>query len=147
MARAPLPCLQAPSASPILPLPDPFSIFAPECRLPQGSQRILFTTNPQFYLSPQDSGLPCWLRRSTICLQCGDLGSHPGSGRSPGEGNGYPLQYSCPEKPMDRGAWRATAHAVTKSWTRLRDYRQTIGQVSWTHPKFFHLNYHSICAY
>ena len=136
MARAPLPCLQAPSASPILPLPDPFSIFAPECRLPQGSQRILFTTNPQFYLSPQESGLPCWLRWSTICLQCGDLGSHPGSGRSPGEGNGYPLQYSCPEKPMDRGAWRATAHVVTELDTTERlqtDHRTGVLDP----PKFF----------
>ena len=46
-------------------------------------------------------------------------GSIPGSGRSPGEGNGYPLQYSCPENPMDRGAWRATVCGVTKSQTRL----------------------------
>ena len=44
----------------------------------------------------------------------GDLGSIPGSGRSPGEGNGNPLQYSCLENPMDRGAWRATVHWVTK---------------------------------
>ena len=41
----------------------------------------------------------------------------PGWGRSPGEENGSPLQYSCLENPMDRGAWRATAHGVTKSWT------------------------------
>ena len=41
-----------------------------------------------------------------------DLGSIPGSGRSPGEGNGNPLQYSCPESPKDRGAWRAIAHGV-----------------------------------
>ena len=47
----------------------------------------------------------------------GDLGSIPGSGRSPGEGNGYPLQHSCLENPMDRGAWWATAHGVTKSRT------------------------------
>ena len=47
----------------------------------------------------------------------GDLGSIPGSGRSPGEGNGYPLQYSCLKKPMDRGAWQATAHGVAKSRT------------------------------
>ena len=40
----------------------------------------------------------------------GDLGSIPGSGRSPGEGNGNPLQYSCLENPMDRGAWQATVH-------------------------------------
>ena len=45
----------------------------------------------------------------------GDLGSIPGSGRSPGEGNGNPLQYSCLESPMDRGAWQATVHGVTES--------------------------------
>ena len=48
----------------------------------------------------------------------GDLGSIPGSGRSPGEGNGNPLQYSCLENSMDRGAWWATDHGVTKSWTQ-----------------------------
>ena len=42
----------------------------------------------------------------------GDLGSIPGSGRSPGEGSGYPLQYFCLEDPMDRGAWQATVHGV-----------------------------------
>ena len=47
----------------------------------------------------------------------GDLGSIPGLERSPGEGNGYPLQYSCLENPMDRGAWWATVHGVTKSQT------------------------------
>ena len=44
----------------------------------------------------------------------GDLGSIPGSGRSPGEGNGKPLQCSCLGNPMDRGAWQATVHGVTK---------------------------------
>ena len=48
-----------------------------------------------------------------------DMGSIPGLGRSPGEGHGNPLQYSCLENPMDRGAWQATVHGVTKSWTRL----------------------------
>ena len=52
----------------------------------------------------------------------GDPGSIPGSGRSPGEGNGNPLQYSCLENPMDRGAWWATDHRVTKSQTRLSDF-------------------------
>ena len=47
----------------------------------------------------------------------GYVGSIPGSGRSLGEGNGNPLQYSCLENPMDRGAWQATVHGVTKSWT------------------------------
>ena len=52
----------------------------------------------------------------------GDLGSIPGSGRSPGEGNGYPLQYSCLENSMDRGAWQATVHRVAKSRTWLSDF-------------------------
>ena len=51
----------------------------------------------------------------------GDAGSVPGLGRSPGEGNGSPLQYSCLENPMARGAWRATVHGVTKSQTQLSD--------------------------
>ena len=46
-----------------------------------------------------------------------DLGSVPGSGRSPGEGNGNPLQYSCLENSMDREAWQASVHGVAKSWT------------------------------
>ena len=51
----------------------------------------------------------------------GDLGSSPGPGRCPGEGNGNSLQYSCLENSMDRGAWQATAHGVAKSWTLLTD--------------------------
>ena len=47
----------------------------------------------------------------------GDLGLIPGLGRSPGEGNGYPVQYSCLENPMDRGAWLAIVHEVTESDT------------------------------
>ena len=49
----------------------------------------------------------------------GDLGSIPGLGRFPGGGHSNPLQDSCLENPMGRGAWRATVHRVTKSWTRL----------------------------
>ena len=49
----------------------------------------------------------------------GDSGSNPGSGRSPGGGNGNPLQYSCLENPMDRGTWWATVHGITKSQTWL----------------------------
>ena len=52
----------------------------------------------------------------------GDMGSIPGLGRSPGKGSGNPLQYSCLENSMDRGAWLATVHGVTKSWTRLSDF-------------------------
>ena len=49
----------------------------------------------------------------------GDTSSIPGWGRSPGEGNGNPLQYSCLENPMDRGAWWVTVHRITKSQTLL----------------------------
>ena len=45
-----------------------------------------------------------------------DPGSISGSGISPGEGNGNPLQYSCLENPTDRGAWQATVHRIAKSW-------------------------------
>ena len=55
--------------------------------------------------------------KASAC-NAGDLGSIPGLGRSPGEGNGNPLQYSCMEKPMDRGAWWATVHGVAKCRTR-----------------------------
>ena len=51
----------------------------------------------------------------------GDVGSIPGSGRSPGGGNGNPLQYSCLKNPNDRGAWQATVHRAAKSQTRFND--------------------------
>ena len=54
--------------------------------------------------------------KESACSE-GDLGLIPGSGRSPGEGNSNPLQYSCLENPMDRGAWWGTVHAVAKSQT------------------------------
>ena len=56
----------------------------------------------------------------------GDMGSIPGSGRSLGEGNGKPLQYSCLGNPMDKGAWQVAVHGVEKSWTRLSDYTTTM---------------------
>ena len=59
--------------------------------------------------------------KSSVC-NAGDLGSIPGSGRSPGEGNGNPLQYSCLENPRDGGASQATVHGVAKSQTQLRDF-------------------------
>ena len=55
----------------------------------------------------------------------GDPGSIPGLGRSPGEGNGNPLQYSCLENPMDGGAWWAIVHGVAKSQTQLSDFTFT----------------------
>ena len=57
--------------------------------------------------------------KESVC-NVGAPGSIPGLGRSPGEGNGNPLQYSCLENPMDRGAWWATVHGVAKSQTGLK---------------------------
>ena len=73
-----------------------------------------------FFQSKSNSVHLCVCMRmcASVVKECacngGDLGSIPGSGRSPGEGNGYPLQYSCLEIPMDRGPWQATVHGVTK---------------------------------
>ena len=57
----------------------------------------------------------------SVC-NAGDPGLIPGLGRSPGEGNGNPLQYSCLENSMNGGAWWAKFHGVAKSWTRLSDF-------------------------
>ena len=69
-------------------------------------------TNPHF---------PGCLDGKESACNMGDWGSIPGSGRSPGEGKGSLLQYSCLENPMDGGAWGAPIYGVTKSWTRLSD--------------------------
>ena len=60
------------------------------------------------------AGFPCSSASKETACNARDLGSTPGSGRSPGEGNGNPLQYSCLENLMDRGAWQATVHGVTR---------------------------------
>ena len=66
-------------------------------------------------------GFPGGSEVKNLPANAGDSGSIPGSGKSPGEGNGDPLQYSCLENPLDRGAWWATVHGVTKSQTLLSD--------------------------
>ena len=58
-----------------------------------------------------------------------DLGSIPGWGRSPGGGHSNPLQYSCLENSMDRGAWRTTVYRVVKSWTRRKQLSTNYGFV------------------
>ena len=70
---------------------------------------------------PPYLGFPGGSDGKVSACNAGDLGSIPGSGSSQGEGNGNPLQYSCLENPMDRGAWLAIVHRITKSWTRLSD--------------------------
>ena len=78
---------------------------------------------PHFFRdSNWHSGFPGGTVVKNLLINAGDerdSGSIPGSGRSPEEGNGYPLQYSCLGNPMDRGAWRATVQVVAKSWTQL----------------------------
>ena len=78
------------------------------------SEEVLFLLWTLPFLGLPDSSVG----KESAC-SAGDLGLIPGSGRSLGEGNGNPLQYSCLENPTDRGAWRATVHVFTKSWTQL----------------------------
>ena len=73
----------------------------------------------------QNCSFPGGLDSKVSAYNVGDLGSIPGLGRSPGEGNGTPLQYSCLENPMDGGAWQAKVHGVPKSWTQLNDFTFT----------------------
>ena len=67
------------------------------------------------------TGFPGGSDSKESACNAGDEGSIPGLGRSPGEGNDNPHQYSCLGNPMDRGAWRATVHKVANSRTRLSD--------------------------
>ena len=78
-------------------------------------------------------GLPwCSDGKQSTC-NVGNLGSIPGSRRSPVEGNGNPLLYSCLENPIDRGAWQATAHGSQKSQTQVSDWTTANSSRS---PKF-----------
>ena len=67
-------------------------------------------------------GFPGSLDGKESTCTAGDLGSIPGLGRSPREGNSYTLQYSGRENSLDRGAWQATVHGVAKSQTRVRHF-------------------------
>ena len=66
--------------------------------------------------SQKESGFPGGSDGKESACNAGDSGLIPGLGRSPGEGKGNPLQYSCLKNSMDRGAWRVTVHGVSKSW-------------------------------
>ena len=88
-------------------------------------QAVTSVTLPYFQMGRKrsffssDVGFPSGSDGKESTCNAEDLGSIPGLERSLGEGNGNPLQYSCLENPMDRGAWRATVHAVTKRRTQL----------------------------
>ena len=92
---------------------------------------------PHFYILPLTHiwsfsvGFPGGsVGKESTCNQLPNhLGLIPGSGKSPGGGHGNPLQYSCWENPMDRGAWRATVHGVTKSQTSLCDLTLLSGMI------------------
>ena len=83
---------------------------------PNGSKEILTTRNSS------KRGARKWLYIYTYTYIYINVGSIPGSGRSPRERNGNPLQYSCLENPMDRWAWQAIVHGISKSRTRLSDF-------------------------
>ena len=75
------------------------------------------------------SGFPGGSGAKASACNVGDVGSIPRLGRSPGEGNGNLLQYSCLENPMDGGAWWATVHGVAKSRTRLSDFTHKVNPI------------------
>ena len=77
-------------------------------------------------MKPSLSGFPGGSEGKASACNVGDPGSIPGLGRSPGEGNGNPLQYSCLKNFMDREACRATVHGVTRSQTRLSNFTLTL---------------------
>ena len=75
---------------------------------------IMWSQNFIYEAATPTRQLPWWLSGKESACQAGDPDSIPGERRSPGEGNGNPLQYSCLGNPMDRGAWWATVRGVTK---------------------------------
>ena len=80
-------------------------------------------------------GFPGGSEGKASAYNAGDLGSVPGWGRSPGEGNGNPLQYYYLENPMDGEAWWATVHGVAKSQTQLSNFTLLILMTSNLHPQ------------
>ena len=88
------------------------------CKLSTESQRI-----------SKKTGFPGGLDSKVSACNVRDLDSIPGSGRSPGEGNSNPLQYSCLENPMDTGTWQVTVHGVAKNQTRLSDFTRSWARI------------------
>ena len=102
-------------------LQSPFAVFL------EPKKRKSVTTSTFSPFICYEVGFPGGSEDKAFAYNAGDPGSIPGLGRSLGEGNGNPLQYSCLKNPMDRGAWQPTVHGVTKSQTRLSDFTHTVG--------------------
>ena len=96
----------------------------PEIKLStsSGSQKKQENFIKKIYFCFIHRGIPGGSDSKASACNAGDLGSIPGSGRSPGEGNGNPVKYSCLENPMDGEAWWATVHGVAKNQTQLSDF-------------------------
>ena len=93
-----------------------------DCGLPGSSVHGILQAKILNWIAFPFSVFPDGSEDKASSCHMGDLGSIPGLGRSPGEGNGNPLQYSCRENPMDGGAWRATVHGIAKSLTWLSEF-------------------------
>ena len=100
-----------------------FTIWATR-EVPGVSEKSLLSLSSEPLPGNHSNGLPWWLVNIPPA-NTGDTGSIPGSGRSLGEGNGNPLQYSCLGNLIDRGAWRVPVHGVTKNQTQLSDWTTT----------------------
>ena len=112
----PWPC-PSPPACPLLQVPGPSS--SPKMAFRKGSDKPRFTGKWEH--APRKLDFPGGTVVKNLPANAGDsrrAGLHPGSGKSPGEGNGNPLQYSCLDNPMDRGAWLATLHGGHKESAR-----------------------------
>ena len=101
---------------------------------PQGVYFLLFKTLSDI---KQSGGFPRSSVGKESACNAGHLGSIPGSGRSPGEENGNPLQYSCLEKPMDRGAWQATVLGVSRVRYDLATKPQTKWKIAYKNRSFW----------
>ena len=86
-----------------------------------GTLGPLFFSFIEIYVTDMRSLQVALAVKNLPAVDAEDVGSIHGSGRSPEGGHGNPLQYSCLENPMEKGAWRATVHGVAKSWAGLRD--------------------------
>ena len=91
---------------------NPFHLFPANDQKPLLGRKCY---RANFIPSKRCYGLPRWHSGKESALSVGNMGFTPGSGRCPGEGNGYPLQYCCLENSMNRGAWWSTVHGVAES--------------------------------